>query len=557
MRRIIALSALSLLPLAAHARGNEDIMPQPMPVQKPGHVVEVKEASPAIFKEFKGPALHGLRVAPAGDTTAAAQGIHVVGLTGVEPAKLEAVLTPYLGKPITQQLLNDITRSIVLYYKLHVHTLVDVIAPAGQDITAGNVRFVVVSAKLGTLTSVGNKHFPDHAITDAFTTRPGETINTQTMLKDLDWANRNPFRRTNLLYRRGHNPGETDVVLQTGDRKPLRVYAGTDDTGTDLTGNQRIYAGFNAGDLCNCGQLLNYQFTGSADLEKMTSHALSYTAPLPWRHLLTLTGSYQDIKPDVAAPMKSDGFAYDLGADYTIPLAVTPNTSHDLSFGYDFKRSNNNLEFGGTQVFNTTVDISQFSGTYSIKQQDSSGDTAFSAKVVASPGGLTDKNTDAAHNIARAGSTADYLYSVLKVERTTALPAAFSLVTTAEAQFSTDRLPGSEQLTVGGYSTVRGYAEGETSGDSGFLLRNEVRAPALQPLGNDALTLLGFVDYGSVERNDIRAGETQRDTLLSVGPGLRYRLGKHVDVRADYGFQLHSELSDISQRAHVGVTISY
>lgn len=552
---ILFATAMIPLAMAAHARGTESLQPQNLPLQK-GEVVQQGFAAP-VAPDFQGPPISGLRVTTPADTKAPAAGIAVEGLP-VNGKKLARTLKPFLGKPLSQQVLTDITRAIVLHYKKHSGMLVDVIAPAGQDITEGRVRFVVVEAKLGELSNSGNLHFSNESVTSAFTTKPGDSINMDTMMEDLDWANRNPFRRTNLLYRTGANPGETDVVLQTTDRRPYRVYAGVNNTGTQLTGNTRLFAGFNVGDLWCCGHQLSYQFTTSDDFEKMRGHAVRYTAPLPWRHLLTLSAAHQQVNPDVALPMKSDGYSYELGADYTIPLRATMSASHDFTLGYDFKRADNNLEFGGVNVFNTTVDVSQFSGTYTMKGEDRLGDTQFSTGLVFSPGGATNNNSDRAHNIARAGASADYLYAVATLQRTTLLPASFSLVTEAELQLSSDRLPGSEQLTLGGTNSVRGYKEAENSGDNGFLFRNELRAPSFGIIGDDAFTVLAFADYGTVTRNSPIAGtETRRDTQLSVGPGLRYRLGSNLDMRADYGFQLRSEQGGNAQRAHVGMTVSY
>lgn len=551
---LLATAAMLPLAMAAHARGSESLQPQSLPIQK-GEVVQPAFPN-ALTPDFQGPPLSGIRISKAGDVKAPAAGVAVEGLP-IKGKKLAKELKPFLGKPMSQKLLNDITRAIVMHYKKHSGLLVDVIAPAGQDITEGRVSFVVVEAKLGELTNTGNEHFRNESITSAFTTKPGDSINMDTMMEDLDWANRNPFRRTNLLYRKGANAGETDVVLQTSDRRNYRIYAGANNNGTDLTGNARLFTGFNLGDLWCCGHQLNYQFTASDDFEKMRGHAVRYIAPLPWRHLLSVSAAHQQVNPDVALPMKSDGYSYELGADYTIPLAATLAASHDFTLGYDFKRSDNNLEFGGVNVFNNTVDVSQFSGTYSLKAEDSLGDTALAATLVGSPGGATDKNTDRAHNIARAGSTADYIYTVISLQRTTLLPASFSLVTDAEIQLSNSRLPGSEMMTLGGSNSVRGYDEAESSGDSGLLFRNELRAPTFEVLGKDGLTFLGFVDYGTVRRSGQLSNETRRDSELAVGPGVRYRFASNLDMRADYGFQLRSEQGDTGQRAHLGMTLSY
>jgi hemolysin activation/secretion protein len=539
---------------------NEKLLPKPVapPAAATGKLtvdardtILVKELKQVIFSKPDS------KITP-GNTDIEAPGIRLL-----QKDSFRKVLAPFIGKPLSLSTLDAISRAVVTYYRDKGYPLVDVIAPAGQDITDGVVRFVVVEGKLGKVEARGNKHFSNERITGAIGTQPGEPLYAEKMRSDLDWLNRNPFRNVDLLYRRGDEAGETDVILQTVDRKPWRVYAGIDDTGTDLTGNQRLFSGLNMGDLFGADHRLNYQYTRSVEGARMQGHALSYTAPLPWRHELGGFATFQEVKPDLAPPFNSDGHALELGLRYTVPLPSFADSRHDVTLGYDFKRSDNNLDFGGTRVFNTDIDVSQFNVAYNHTKADAWGETSLAATGYFSPGDATDSNSDTAFSNARAASSADYMYGTLRVERRTLLPAEFSLITTFEGQLASARLPGSEQMLAGGYSTVRGYREGQASGDNGILFRNELRLPAfsLSDHNVDAMQIFLFADYGWVDINDRQAGEDGGAALLSVGPGLRYRLADMLDFRADYGIQTRRasgmNKADRGQRIHFALTLSY
>src|SRR5260370_37782724 len=103
------------------------------------------------------------------------------------------------------------------------------------------------------------------------------------MLADLNWLNSNPFREVSLLYTPGKSAGTTDVILQTKDRFPLRVYAGYEDSGNPPLGRERWLAGFNWGNAFWADHQLSYQFTTSSDVASMRAYSLTYTAPLPSR----------------------------------------------------------------------------------------------------------------------------------------------------------------------------------------------------------------------------------------------------------------------------------
>ena len=61
-------------------------------------------------------------------------------------------------------------------------------------------------------------------------------------------------------------------------------------------------------------------------------------------------GSYADIKGRVPAPLALQGNSRQLGLRYEVPLPKLGSYSHALIGGIDYKRSNNNLEFGGETV---------------------------------------------------------------------------------------------------------------------------------------------------------------------------------------------------------------
>ena len=88
-----------------------------------------------------------------------------------------------------------------------------------------------------------------------------------------------------------------------------------------------------------------------------------------------------------------------------------------MQFGYDFKRSNNDLEFGGFQVFNSNTHIHQFVVNYEISRTDARGQGRANAMVVLSPGRLDGDNQDAAFDAARHGATPRYAYLQLSAQR--------------------------------------------------------------------------------------------------------------------------------------------
>jgi hemolysin activation/secretion protein len=84
------------------------------------------------------------------------------------------------------------------------------------------------------------------------------------------------------------------------------------------------------------------------------------------------------------------------------------------------------------------------------------------------------------------------------------------------AQHSNTGLIGSEQLYLGGFATVRGFDESVLAGDSGHVIRTELRLPGLW-----AVTQRATVPYVHFDHGERRMVGGRRSALASVGAGLR------------------------------------
>jgi hemolysin activation/secretion protein len=76
-------------------------------------------------------------------------------------------------------------------------------------------------------------------------------------------------------------------------------------------------------------------------------------------------------------------------------------------------------------------------------------------------------------------------------------------------------------MVAGGVDSVRGYLEGQESGDLGVALRVELWAPRWRPLENVSLRLLGYVDRAGLRRLYALPSERVSVALGSAGFGLR------------------------------------
>jgi hemolysin activation/secretion protein len=480
-----------------------------------------------------------------------------------------AIVQPYIGQPVSINSLDQLSSAVVKYYRDHDRPIVNVFAPR-QNITSGYVQIVVVEGRVGETKATGARWFSNDDLHDDLRLHAGDPISGALLREDLDWANRNPFHQSDLVFAPGDGPGLTDVTLKTEDHFPLRLFAGFNDAGNQYTGDWRYFTGFNYGNLFGLDQQISYQYSTAEDANLFTAHSGSWVIPLPWRHLLTIYGSYGQSSanvPGTSGLFHSEGTSWQTSLRYEVPLRAPVNMTHSLLAGFDFKESNNNLAFGGMPVFsNTPADTAQFVLGYQASYTDPYGTTSGSIMGYFSPGGITSADSSEAYAMQRYDAKSYYVYGQLNVQRVTKLPWNFTWTERGELQESDQNLLPSEQIGLGGFDTVRGYDEREADGDSGFLISSEIATPAFS-LGNlvglaqasDQLQLLAFVDYGGTSLHHQGPDDTNPNTnLLGVGPGLRYAISPYMSFRFDYGFQLIKTGFDsrYDSRGEIGLVLS-
>lgn len=505
------------------------------------------------------------------------RGWHPGSVEMLQRPEFAPVAQRYLGEPMTLRSINSLARDIILFYRRNDRPVVDVVVPE-QDVTQGVLQLVVIEGRIGQVRAEGNRWFSSRLLESGVRAGPGDTIRAGRLHEDIGWLNQNAFRDVNVVFTPGAAAGTTDVVLKTEDRFPARFYVGYEDSGNDLTGDERFITGFNWGNVFGLGHQLSYQFTTSSDIfdagadhANLRAHAVSYLAPLPWRHTLLLFAGHSESEAE-AVPFTLRGTSWQIGLRYTVPLpAITRHYTHEVYGGFDWKQSDNTLDFGFIPASATTTDIGQWILGYRSSLTDRLGRWTLGSELVWSPGNLFGHQNDAAYQAVRPGASAGYTYFRLDLSRVTRLPWDFTLSHQFSTQWATSNLQGSEQMAFGGYSSVRGYDERELNNtDEGFIIRNELRTPPFSVLrffgktaAEDKLQVLGFVDYGSARastgnilRQDGRA--VASETLASIGPGIRYNFKTNISLRADYGIQLNDAGNDRhSSRWHVGMTIGY
>lgn len=481
--------------------------------------------------------------------------IEMQGITTDLKAAEKALEKWFLGKEISKETLFELRDATIHYFEQQGIFGIKVSFPK-QSIQSGTVELDLTLPTLSHFIVLGNSWNNDEFYEKKLSLKERTPLNTQTLCNEVAWMNRNPFRYGEIVLSSGLYEQTLDVEVLIKDRIPFRPFFGADNTGTDLTNQTRLYVGFNFGNLFGGSDFLTYQYTSAPEANTFYTHTLNYLCFLPWKHELNLYGGYSVAEPDLA-DFYQKGITVQASVRYQIPFQpLFTQKQQTLSFGFDYKNMNSNVFFidsPAEPVTSHQVNLSQFYIGYAWKDF-----LSLKAEIYYSPFRLLPHESKHRYNDLRPHSRAEYAYAKLALAKVHSLYKDFSFAWTLRGQASTGPLLPSEQFGLGGYDTVRGYEERDFIADQALCINLETRTPGFSFFKKDELLFLAFTDFGTGYNYQSEQQDQKSQTLWSAGLGLRYQIGSWVDIRADYGFQLHHILDQHAfGRFHLGASLSY
>ncbi len=447
----------------------------------------------------------------------------------------------YIGQPISLRRVNQLARDIILHYRKCKLPIVDVQVPE-QRITGGTLQLVIVETRIDSVRVEGGCYFKCESMEKWIQcTRSGNRVYEPHLESDLLWLNSNPFRAVKVDFEKGRKSGTTDVIYTVTDVRPLRGYIGIDDTGVKSLRYGRAFAGFSYGNLFGRGGIFGYQYTTDQDFAFLRAHALNYSLPLNRRYTLTGSGSWAAVSPVIGNGLDQQGESWQLTGGLTRHLSRTQYGAQNLSLNVDFKSTNNNLEFAGSSISSSDADLLQLRLGYDEfrrRSQDSYGVLSWST-IVGPGGGMTGAHSAAAFETIRPGTSPDYIYSRLSVDRMEPVARGWLGRARFSGQIASERLLFSETFGLGGFDTIRGFDQRTFNADHGWLASAEF-GPCTKRWGCEEMQHsfrpYMFFDIGNGYIESPLVGEDSYSLGLSTGVGCRYNIGDSLTARFDWGY---------------------
>ncbi len=474
----------------------------------------------------------------------------VEGNTVLSSKDIADLLKGFTGKEKDFADIQQAMDAIEKAYKNKGYNMATVLLPE-QELSRGEVIINVIEPRIKDILVEGNTHYSrDNILRSLPAMKAGQMPRISDLAENLRAANENPGKKVGVQFKQGETPTDLNATVKVEDKRPFKVFATADNTGTKMSGEYRIGLGFQHYNLFDRDHILALQYQTSTDYPSRVSIASgSYRIPFySIGDTLDLFGGYSNVSNGTSQISGTDiqvaGEGIVGGVRYNLNLQRIGDYEHKLIIGADYRFYDNSALMTDTQLA-SDITTHPFSLTYALglKKEHFNID-GYVGGLHNDPWGHKGNPVD--FEAARSGANPRY-WIVRYGMNTLAKPFGDWLARlVVNGQYTDDRLISGEQFGLGGASSVRGYQEREEAYDAGLAGSAEIYTPdfgRIFKVPNTQIRLLGFYDAGYGYNVHLQAGENKYNTLDSVGAGIRVQVGELFNFGIDGAIALRNTLN--------------
>jgi len=379
-----------------------------------------------------------------------------------------------------------------------------------QDLTQGRLLVLVVE---GVVEKVVIEDGDSHSVSllNTFPGVAGGVLNLRDLEQGIDQINRLTSNSAELEIQPGDVAGASRVAVRNQARLPWHFNIATDNQGADSTGATQVAIGGTVDNLLGFNEMLSLNHRESTPNDPKRQYAGSdvLNLSIPYGYNTWSFGSSQSkyasvIRVPSGLELVSDGYSKtdNLRLDRvvyrdqfnraTLSATVTTKESKNYLDGQFLGVSSRSLtvldvdsslntRFAGGQL---TLDFGYAQGVDAMgamRDMDNLPDWAARAQF---------NKTKLGFNFVRPFRVAD---------------TDFSFSTQLSSQKAHVTLYGSEQISIGGLYSVRGFVRNSLSGDEGYYWRNEFAMRQPLRIGDETVSIRYYVGYDSGEVKNLTA----------------------------------------------------
>ena len=475
--------------------------------------------------------------------------LKITGNVSFGTEELHALVADLEGKEVSLADVRAAALKITMHYRSKGYGLSWAYIPE-QRIADGDVEIAVIEARIDRILVQGNTHYNTDFILDHVVgVQEQESFDLDTLERGLLSLNEYPGLSVSAKLSPGGAPGTSDLYLAVHDKYPINVSMDWDNFGAEEVAENRIgltVEAFNLFELGHWISIRGIEGFGDGELQYISG---SYNIPFANGMKLSVYGSnynYEAAGTLVNFDPVGDGVTFGVTASYPIIKTVAFTFSPEI--GYEHK--NLTQELFGIQTSDDRIRALSV-GARAELSDDWNGRWLGSAflrfGLDGFAGGLESDDPDAS----RLGAGGDFTRFNITVYRLQKLLSWVHVIGRFSYQYSADPLVVSEQMSLGGPDSVRGYPSFEVMGDRGYnaSIEARIKLPFLDEIWDpfnpqrtliDMVQLAVFADVGEAELEQPGLGEEDSVRLSGAGVGLRVSYPGRLTFRFDVGWPTSS-----------------
>ena len=443
---------------------------------------------------------------------------------------LGEIAAPYLDKEIGVNDLYEIVQKINDYYHKEGYLTCRAFLK-NQTITRGVIHISLIEGKTGEVTLTGDKNTAKSYFTRRVKIQSGEVQNISKLNKQLNEFNLTNDVKLRIRLKAGKMPGTTDYILEAIEPKNHVFTFYADNDGSKSTGEGRVGIYYNNRSLFKHRDslLLGYMHSKGTD-----SFSFSYSIPAGVRgEKLRVSYGTSGTENVANRILNLRGHAYYADLTYSKPLKLTFKERSEIGISFGINHSVNDVANEISIVDNkTTTAALYFSRTNYFPG------SFFYRRYSYTFGRWRDKVADNRQNFGLFRFNGSYQHAWKHGQ-------TFGVDLNAQWS-STKDLATSDQFSIGGRGSVRGYKNNLIEGTDGATINIEYAVP----LGKNFKAFC-FADAGIVNNTFL---ELENKKLFGAGVGLQANIADSILATVSAGFPLKREINYEKQskaRLHV------
>ncbi|MDD8023528.1 MAG: ShlB/FhaC/HecB family hemolysin secretion/activation protein [Paracoccaceae bacterium] len=461
--------------------------------------------------------------------------ITVTGSTIYSEVDFAPILAGFAGQCLGQASITNLLARLTALYADAGYITTRAYVPA-QDISTRHLTIEVLEGRIEAygyqqVDAEGNaRPGPPRKVTSALPQRPGEVFQLRDLEHGLEQMNRLRSSEVNANLTAGEAPGTSRIILSETKTDTIRGTIGVNSRGSEATGRTQVSIGLEADDLLRLNDAWTLSYSGSRD-----TNALAFGVSVPYRKwLFSLNGSYSEELSPVTAT--SDLFTQTASVNLTAERLLYRN-ARSKYFVYGTISSYWNERYINIVALTPQQRSAVRLG---LRQEHRLEKAVISADTSLSFGSRALGADWEAAGLPSGNPRADFAKLETRLTYIRPFESGRQLSMSLVGQMANRPLYGNEQLSIGGWDSVRGYAGFSVAGDSGVYLRSELSFPSTpldlrklgDPLGESRLNPFreaqgGIRSFAFVDAGHVYARTTgAHQNLFSVGLGLSTQVGK-------------------------------